>query len=246
MIDTDQPLYNLHKYLELQTSNPLFIAICQSYAERLNVSHVSSWSWGQLVSFLQSGYPLDVRQQVFEWVLIEYIGVATDLGTILQSEYLMTLFSINLLPKRHLQHLPQHLRELLESVYKYQQVGNWISGAELDSWRDVIPLLHSVLVHRPSGWLCVLFDSHVLIWPMSKRESTIAIVSIDNFRQRLQSKLRQPIPVALHQSAVVHSLTKSPMWSSEFCDGWMIWKEKHKGKEITGSRHDVVDNAGTS
>jgi hypothetical protein len=215
-LDKEQPLYNLHKHLDFQTSNPLFIAICQSYAERLNVSHVSSWSWGQLVSFLKSGYPLDVRQQVFEWVLIEYIGVSTDLGTILQSEYLMTLFSLNLLPKRHRQHLPQHLQGLLESVCKHQRLGRWLSGAELESWKDVIPFVHSVLVHRPSGWLCVLFGSHVLIWPMSKRESTVAIVSIVNFRQRLQSKLRQPIPVALHQSIVVHSLTKNMTWSSEF------------------------------
>lgn len=216
MIDTDQPLYNLHKHLDLQTSNPLFIAICQSYAERLNVSHVSSWSWGQLISFLQSGYPLDVRQQVFERVLIEYIGVSTDLETILQSEYLMALFSLNLLPKRQRQNLPQHLHDLLESVYKHQRLGNWLSGAELESWRGVIPLLHSILVHRPSGWLCVLFGSHVLIWPMSKGESTIAIVSIDNFRQRLQTKLRQPIPVALHHSVVVHSLMKGTTWSVEF------------------------------
>ena len=215
-IDTAVSLYKLHKHLELQTSNPLFTAICQSYAERLNVSHVSSWSWGQLISFLQSGYPLDVRQRVFEWVLIEYIGVSMDLETILQSKYLMTLFSLNLLPKRHRQKLPPHLQDLLDSVHKHQSLGNWLSGAELESWGDLIPLLHSILVHRPSGWLCVLFDSYVLIWPMSKRESTIAIVSIDNFRQRLQSKLRQPIPVALHQSIVVHSLTKNSTWSSDF------------------------------
>ena len=220
MIDTRQPVYNLHKHLEMQTSNPLFIAICRSYVERLNVSHVSSWSWGHLVSFLQSGYPLVVRQKIFEWVLIEYIGVSTDFETILKSKYLMTIFSINLLPKYHRKNLPHHLQKLLENVTRYQYLGNWLSGVELDSWQKVIPLIHSILVHRPSGWLCVLFGSHVLIWPMSKRETTIAIVSIQRFRQRLQSKLRQSIPVALHQGIVAHSLLKDTSWSTEFLQ-WM-------------------------
>ena len=81
---------------------------------------------------------------------------------------------------------------------------------------------------------------------MSKRESTVAIVSIDNFRQRLQSKLRQPIPVALHQSTVVHSLTKNTTWSSDFLQWLDDVKTEYKGKERTGSRHDVVDDAGAS
>ena len=111
---------------------------------------MSSWSWGQLVSFLQSGYPLDVRQQVFEWVLIEYIGVSTDMGTILQSESLMTLFSFN------------YFRDVIVSIYlsicgiclkMSTNTSVWESGfrGRLESWYDSIERI--CLVHRPSEFV---------------------------------------------------------------------------------------------
>ena len=215
-IDSVQTLYNLHKYLEMQTSNPLFIAICQSYVKHLDVAHVASWSWVTLMAFLQSGYPLDVRQQVFEWVLIEYIGKSLALSSILESEHLMTLLSLNLLPQKRLQRLPPHLQLIGSGVQKHQQLRRWLSGSDLDGWKSVLPFIQSVLLHRPSGWLCVMFDSHVLIWPMSKRDTTVYIVSVAYFRQRLQSKLRQPIPIALSQNSVMNSLDKESDWASEF------------------------------
>ena len=168
------------------------------------------------MAFLQSGYPLDVRQQVFEWILIEYIGKSMTLSTVLKSSHLMTLLSMSLLPKRRRQLLPIHLQQLLEGVQRHQQLGRWLSGSELDDWTDLIPVIRSILVHRPSGWLCAMFGAHVLIWPMSKRDTTISIVSLKDFRHRLQSKLRQPIPIALSHSYVMRSLDKEGEWSLEF------------------------------
>ena len=215
-IDPVQTLYNLHKYLGMQTSSPLFVAICQSYVKHLDVAHVSYWPWGTLMAFLQSGYPLDVRQQVFEWVLIEYIGKSLSLGSILESEHLMTLLSLTLLPLKRRQQLPPHLQIIVSGVQKHQQLRRWLSGSDLDDWKNVLPFIQSVLLHRPSGWLCVMFDSHVLIWPMSKRDITVSIVSVVDFRQGLQSKLRQPFPIALSQHSIMHSLDKESDWASEF------------------------------
>ena len=215
-IEPTQTLYDVHKSLNMQTSNPLFVAICRSYVKRLDVSHVFSWPWVTLMAFLQSGYPLDVRQQVFEWVVVEYIGESTALCTILESDHLMTLLSMPLLPKNRSQLLPQHIQQLLKDVQRYQYLGRWLSGSDLESWTDVIPFIRSILLHRPSAFLCAVFDSYVLIWPMSKRDTTISIVSLRDFRHRLQSKLRQPIPIALSHSYVLHSLNKEEAWSSEF------------------------------
>ena len=215
-IDPVQTMYNLHKYLDMQTSSPLFIAICQAYVKRLTVAHVSSWPWGTLMSFLQSGYPLDVRQQVFEWVLIEYIGTSLALSSILESEHLMRLLSLTLLPLKRCQRLPPHLQIIVSSVQKHQQLHRWLSGSDLDDWNNVLPFIQSVSLHRPSGWLCAMFDSHVLIWPMSKRDATVYVVSVAYFRQRLQSKLRQPIPIALSQHSVMNSFDKHSDWASEF------------------------------
>lgn len=215
-IETTQTLYDLHKSLNMQTSSPLFVDICRSYVKRLDVSHVYSWPWVTLMAFLQSGYPLDVRQQIFEWVVIEYIGESTGLSTILESDHLMTLLSMRLLPKDRSQRLPQHLRQLLKDVQKHQHLGRWLSGSDLESWRDLIPFIRSILLHRPSAFLCAIFGYYVLIWPMSKRDSTISVVSLKDFRHRLQSKLRQSIPIALSHSYVLHSLDKEGDWSSEF------------------------------
>ena len=173
-IDLSETLYNLHKYLWLQTSNPLFVAICQSYARRLNVAHFSSWPWVSLVAFLRSGYPLDVRQRVFESIIMEYIGQSVTFSSVLESEHLMTLLSMTLLPQQRCRQLPSHIQQLLENVQKYQQLSNWLSGSDLASWTGVVPLIRLISVHRPSGWLCAMFDMEVLIWPMSKRDTSIS------------------------------------------------------------------------
>ena len=232
-IDPAQRIYNLHKYLGMQTSNPLFVAVCQSYVKHLDVTHVSSWSWGTLMAFLQSGYPLGVRQQVFEWVLIEYIGKSLALSSILESEHLMTLLSLTLLPQKRRQRLPPHLQLIISGVQKHQQLKRWLSGSDLDGWKNVLPFIQSVLLHRPSGWLCVMFDSHVLIWPMSKRDTTVYIVSVADFRQRLQSKLRQPIPIALSQNSVMHSFDKESDWASEF----LRWRSAGSDQDQKGANN---------
>ena len=215
-IDFSQNLYDLHKYLQLQTSNPLFVAICQSYVHRLDVIHVSSWPWVSLMAFLRSGYPLDVRQQVFEWIMVYYIGKSTTFSVVLGSEQLMTLLSMPLLPQNRRRGLPLHIQQLLDSVHKHQQLSRWLSGSELESWIDLISLIRSISVHRPSGWLCAMFDLEVIIWPMSKRDSSIFIISIKNFRHRLQSKLRQPLPIAMDHQYVDRSFDKELGWSSEY------------------------------
>lgn len=215
-IDSPQNLYELHKYLQLQTSNPLFVAICQSYVHRLDVAHVSSWPWVSLLAFLRSGYPLDVRQQVFEWVLREYIGKSVTFRDLLGSEQLMSLLSMTLLPQNRRRELPLQIQLLLASVHKHQQLSRWLSSSELESWIDLIPLIRTISIHRPSGWLCAMLDLEVLIWPMSKRDAGISIVSIKNFRRRLQSKLRQPIPIAMDHTYVLRSFDKEAGWSSEY------------------------------
>ena len=143
----------------------------------------------------------------------------------------MTLLSLNLLPQKRLQRLPPHLQLIGSGVQKHQQLRRWLSGSDLDGWKSVLPFIQSVLLHRPSGWLCVMFDSHVLIWPMSKRDPAVYIVSVSYFRQRLQSKLRQPIPVALRHSVIVHSLIKDSTWSTKYLrwlDGFKMKSQKHR------------------
>ncbi len=61
-----------------------------------------------------------------------------------------------------------------------------------------------------------MFDLEVLIWPMSKRDTSIFIVSIKNFRHRLQSKLRQPLPIAMDHKYVGGSFDKELGWSSDY------------------------------
>ena len=153
------------------------------------------------------------------------------------------LVFLNLLPKRHRRSYLRICRICLTVFINIRVWGIGFRG-KLESWGDLIPLLHSILVHRPSGWLCVLFDSYVLILPMSKRESTIAIVSIDNFRQRLQSKLRQPIPVALHQS-IGSFLDKKFNWSSDLAQ-WLGDSDRGVQRQKDRGRHDVVDDAGSA
>lgn len=215
-LSAESPLHRLHQVLKMQTSNPLFVDICKSYTDRLDVSHVQTWSWVQLLSFLKSGYPLSVRQRVFEWVLVEYIGEKVSLEQVLESEELSALLSINLLPKQRRQKLPQHLNLLLHGVKTHQSLAQWLSGTELRQWEPLLSLVQSILVHRPSGLLCVSLDGHVVIWPMSKRDNTISILSLSDFRQHLQSKLRQPIPVAI--SHVAHLLYKGTAWTEELLE----------------------------
>ena len=55
---------------------------------------------------------------------------------------------------------------------------------------------------------------------MSKRDRNIFIVSIKNFRHRLQSKLRQPLPIAMDHKYVLRSFHKEVGWSSlSTCNG---------------------------
>ena len=139
----------------------------------------------------------------------------------------MSLLSMTLLPQNRRRHLPLHIQQLIDNVQKYQQLSRWLTGSDLDSWMGLVPLIRSIFIHRPSGWLCAMFDVEVLIWPMSKRDTSIAIVSIKNFRHRLQSKLRQPIPIAMNHNYVLRSFDKEVDWSSEY----LQWRDDRMNLE---------------
>ena len=128
----------------------------------------------------------------------------------------MTLLSMPLLPQNRRRGLPLHIQRLARQRVQTSTAESLVIWIKMESWIDLIPLVRSISVHRPSGWLCAMFDGEVLIWPMSRRDRNIFIVSTKDFRYRLQSKLRQPIPIAINQNYVLRSFHKEVGWSSEY------------------------------
>ena len=224
-LDASLNLHSLHKHLGMQTSNPLFESICIEFAKGLSASHVSKWIWGDLIAFLQSGYPLEVRQRIFAVTLVEYIGPHVSFELVQGSTELQTLLSIKLLSKHQQTQLPRHIQTLLEQSQILEQLSQWLSPSELVGWRPFLSEIDHILLHRASGWLCVVLDDHVLIWPMSKRENQIAVISFKEFRHRLQSKLRQPIPIALDPAIVRHSIERNEEWS-DILSQWLAASSK--------------------
>ena len=213
-------LYALHKHLGMQTSNPLFEAICIEFTKSLTHAHVSNWNWGDLIAFLRSGYPLQVRQHIFESTLVEYIGPQVSFTEVQESTELQTLLEIKLLSKRQEKVLPAHIQTLLHQSHTLEQLSQWLSSNDLFGWTPFLSEIEHILVHRASGWLCVVFQNCALIWPMSQRENQMYVISIKEFRQRLQSKLRQPIPIALHPDCIRYSVEKNEAWSDKLAN-WL-------------------------
>lgn len=224
-LDASLNLHSLHKDLGMQTSNPLFEAICIEFAKGQSASHISKWLWGDLIAFLQSGYPLEVRQRIFESTLVEYIGPRVSFELVQSSTELQTLLAIKLLSKHQQTQLPRHIQTLLEQSQILEQLSKWLSSSELVGWRPFLSEIDHILVHRASGWLCVVLDEYALIWPMSKRENRIAVISIKEFRHRLQSKLRQPIPIALDPAIVRYSVDRNEEWSDKLAK-WLAARTK--------------------
>mgnify|MGYP000545443902 CR=1 FL=1 len=196
-------LYALHKHLGMQTSNPLFLDIAKAYGEQVSLSDVSSWSWSKLLDFLHSGYPIVVKQRVLEWVLREYctdvaltqvLNVEGTDGPLHRLFLVATQFSTPW--KRR---LPKITQQHIRCVQRFQELNRWLSTKEVHRWKSLLQYIQSVSVHRPSGWLCVLFDTGALIWPMVKQNTALYWMHRSHFRTMMVPKMLQSTPIAITQ-----------------------------------------------
>ena len=213
ILDVNTPLYELHHRLNMQTSNPLFVDVAIAFAERSECRQICDWSWNTLLQFVMSGYPLKVRQHVLSWLLNEYIGQSVSMEDALEEGPLNQILSESVrFPKRWRRTLPDHIQNLLDGVQQYLELARWLPNAVVQQWFPLIEFIESIVVHRPSGWLCASFDKCVVVWPMSKKDTQLYVVSKEQFRHRLSSKLRQPMPFALQN--IQESLSKEEDWTS--------------------------------
>ena len=197
-LDVNSPLYELHHQLNMQTSSPLFVDIATAFAERMEFQQICAWPWDTVLLFLTSGYPLKVRQQVLSWVLNEYVGQSvTTEEAVLKGPLNQILTEGVRFSKRWRRTLPEHIQHLLHSVQHYLELERWLPSSAVQQWLPLVEMIESVVVHRPSGWLFASFDECVVVWPMSKKDTHVYVVSKEAFRHQLSSRLRQPMPFPL-------------------------------------------------
>lgn len=209
------PLYAVHKHFGMQTSNPLFLDIVKVYGQQVSLSEVSSWSWSKLLDFLHSGYPIMVKQRVLEWVLKEYC-IDVELEQVLNvngtdaSLYRLFLVATQFLTRWQRQ-LPKSTQQHIQCVQRFQELNRWLSSKETYRWIRLLQYIQSISVHRPSGWLCVVFDTGALIWPMVKQDSVLYWMHRSNFRTMMLPKMRQSTPIAITQWD--RQISKTDDWS---------------------------------
>ena len=212
-LDVNTPLYELHHRLNMQTSSPLFVEIATAFTERIEFQQICEWPWETMLQFVTSGYPLKVRQQVLSWVLNEYVGKVVSTEEAVQKGPLNQILTESVrFPKRWRRTLPDHIQYLLHSVQNHLELERWMPNSMVQQWLPLVRLIESVVVHRPSGWLFASFDECVVVWPMSKKDTQVYVVSKAAFRHQLSSKLRQPMPFLLQD--IQKSLSKEEDWTS--------------------------------
>ncbi len=207
-------LDELHRTLGLQTSNPLFQAVSVEFFRLFLGEQIAGWQWSRLLNFLESGYPLEVRQGVLHWVYEEYLGTSISMEQALSDQPLNKLLSLGQqYPLRWRKQQPEHIQTLLRGVQIQTELETWLSSKQMQQWIQLISSILSVVVHRPSGWLCAVCHSGTIVWPMSQKDERVYWVSARNFQRWLNPKLRQRMPFTLE--TVDGSFLKNADWVQE-------------------------------
>lgn len=219
-IPDDVPMYALHKHLGMQTSSPLFVEICHRYSMAWPIESTRSWSWSVLLGWLTSGYPREIRLQVFRWLLDAYTHDDLDPVVLHEASPMHDLLQagLSISTRRDWLLMAPHQQQWLQHVQNGNLLRRWASRQIANVWVDWLMEIQTVDIHRPSGWLLIQLSNHVVVHSMVHTGQELYILRQSTFRQQIVPLLRQSTPFALPDTR--YTMSMGDTWMTELTD-WM-------------------------
>ena len=213
----------LHRHLGMHTANPLFQAICHRYCMAWSIEQVRTWSWPDLLKWLQSGYPRNIRVRVFQWLLQEYTNEQLESSDFSNGSPLQELLQVGLDMTTQAERIsmPEHQQAWLVQIHNGHLLQRWASRKIASVWSRWLKYIQVLDIHRPSGWLFIHFSDFVVVHSMVHTGQEMHIITREAFRQTVATQLRQPTPFSLKQ--IDQTMVMDSAWSDRLTE-WM-WSQ---------------------
>lgn len=225
----------LNQLLRIPSFSPLFEAIYMHYAKDYDWKTIKKMAFPSLLSFLNGGAPLKVKQKVLFEVLKEYCNQEYSISVLQIGSPLRVLIEKTLpifgsFSNPMWKSLPE-VKKLAKILFlenkleKYFGFGD--SFSRLRWWRRWIQSVDEIIIHRPSSLICLYLKDFIIVESLAVAQ-WVYIYDRQEFMIHIQPKLweRSPFQIALSGE----NIERKEGWQ-EHMNQWMLQKGFQKGEE---------------